>query len=116
MFRTVSGMGTICEQFVHIIHKVSKFTFDVVATTDQSTKKTFSLLTVCPLTKPIISVVSRFFEFTATIPVVKDLKIAVMDYDLIGRDDVIGETQIDLEQRVLSRYRAMCGCSKTYCK
>ncbi|KAL9983693.1 hypothetical protein ACROYT_G005909 [Oculina patagonica] len=61
-------------------------------------------------------VFGRMFEFTATIPVVKDLKIAVMDYDLIGRDDVIGETQIDLEQRMLSRYRAVCGCSKTYCK
>lgn len=56
------------------------------------------------------------FEFTASIPVVKDLKIAVMDYDLIGRDDLIGETQIDLEQRMLSRYFATCGCSKTYCK
>lgn len=56
------------------------------------------------------------FEFTATIPVVKDLKISVMDYDLIGRDDLIGETQIDLEQRMLSRHFAMCGCSKTYCK
>ena len=59
---------------------------------------------------------SRMFEFTASIPVVKDLKIAVMDYDLIGRDDLIGETQIDLEQRMLSRYFATCGFSKTYCK
>ena len=56
------------------------------------------------------------FEFTATIPVVKDLKIAVMDYDFMGRDDLIGETQIDLEQRMLSRHFAMCGCSETYCK
>nr|XP_058962380.1 myoferlin-like [Pocillopora verrucosa] len=61
-------------------------------------------------------VFGRLFEFTATVPLVKDLKIAVMDYDLIGRDDVIGETQIDLEQRLLSRYRASCGCSKSYCK
>jgi len=61
-------------------------------------------------------VFGRMFEFTASIPVVKDLKIAVMDYDLIGRDDLIGETQIDLEQRMLSRYFATCGCSKTYCK
>lgn len=60
--------------------------------------------------------VFRLFEFTATVPLVKDLKITVMDYDLIGRDDVIGETQIDLEQRLLSRYRASCGCSKSYCK
>lgn len=52
----------------------------------------------------------------ATVPVVKDLKITVMDYDIIGRDDVIGETTIDLEQRILSRYRATCGCSQSYCK
>lgn len=53
---------------------------------------------------------------TATIPIVKDLKITVMDYDLIGRDDVVGETEIDLEQRILSRYRATCGVSRSYCK
>ena len=53
---------------------------------------------------------------TATIPIEKDLKIAVKDYDIIGRDDVIGETTIDLEQRILSRYRATVGCAKSYCK
>lgn len=58
----------------------------------------------------------RLFEMNATVPIVKDLKITVMDYDIIGRDDVIGETTIDLEQRILSRYRATCGCSQSYCK
>ena len=58
----------------------------------------------------------RLFEMTAVIPNVKDLKIAVVDYDIIGRDDVIGETTIDLEQRVLSRHRATVGCAKFYSK
>lgn len=61
-------------------------------------------------------VFGRLFEMTATIPIEKDLKIAVKDYDIIGRDDVIGETTIDLEQRILSRYRATVGCAKSYCK
>lgn len=95
-----------------ITDKVPTITCDVVI---KYLKKCLQR-TEFPLTKPNISVVSRLFEFTATIPVVKDLKLTVMDYDLIGRDDVIGETQIDLEQRMLSRCRAMCGCAKTYCK
>ena len=53
---------------------------------------------------------------TAVIPIVKDLKIAVVDHDIIGRDDVIGETTIDLEQRVLTRYHATVGCAKFYSK
>ncbi|XP_015759469.1 PREDICTED: dysferlin-like [Acropora digitifera] len=61
-------------------------------------------------------VFGRLFEMTAVIPIVKDLKIAVVDYDIIGRDDVIGETTIDLEQRVLSRHRATVGCAKCYSK
>lgn len=63
---------------------------------------------------PFMSSYPRLFEMTAAIPIVKDLKIAVMDHDFIGRDDLIGETTIDLEQRVLSRYRATVGCAKFY--
>ncbi|XP_067038375.1 myoferlin-like isoform X1 [Acropora muricata] len=61
-------------------------------------------------------VFGRLFEMTAVIPIVKDLKIAVVDHDIIGRDDVIGETTIDLEQRVLSRFHATVGCAKFYSK
>jgi len=55
------------------------------------------------------------FELNATIPITKDLKISVMDYDLITRDDLIGETIVDLENRFLSRFRAGCGIPQTYC-
>lgn len=85
----------------YLIVTLGKQKFD-----DQDTYKPYTL-------NPVFG---RSFEFTATIPVVKDLKIAVMDYDLIGRDDIIGETQIDLEQRLLSQHRATCGCSRSYCK
>ena len=65
---------------------------------------------------PFMSSFPRLFEMTAVIPIVKDLKIAVVDSDIIGRDDVIGETTIDLEQRVLSRFHATVGCAKFYSK
>lgn len=56
------------------------------------------------------------FKFKAKIPIVKDLKIQVMDYDPLplDPDDPIGETVIDLEQRLLSSYHATCGLPKIY--
>lgn len=59
-------------------------------------------------------VFGKMFEFKAEIPKVKDLKIQVMDYDYLSRDDLIGETVIDLEQRLLSRFHAHCGLQRTY--
>ena len=38
-----------------------------------------------------------------------------MDYDLIGKDDKIGETVVDLENRFLSKFGAICGLPQTYC-
>lgn len=54
-------------------------------------------------------------EFKCILPLEKDLKITVKDYDLLTSDDVIGETTIDLENRYLSQYRATCGIPRTYC-
>ena len=54
------------------------------------------------------------YELTCKIPLAKDLKIIIKDRDVMGKDDVIGETVIDLEQRLLSRYRATCGLQKDY--
>ena len=56
----------------------------------------------------------RVFEFNACIPVVKDLKMKVMDYDLVSADDLIGETVIDLENRLLSLRHAIVGLPATY--
>jgi dysferlin len=54
------------------------------------------------------------FEFQARIPVVKDLKIKVIDYDMVSSDDLIGETVIDLENRLLSLGHAIAGLPSTY--
>ena len=54
------------------------------------------------------------FELKAMLPLDKDLKIQIKDYDLIGTDDVIGETTIDLENRFLTMYRATAGLPLTY--
>lgn len=57
----------------------------------------------------------KMFELTAHIPISKDLSITVMDYDLIGKDEKIGETVVDLENRFLSKFGAICGLPQTYC-
>ena len=44
----------------------------------------------------------------------KDLRLSLWDWDLIGSDDKIGETRIDLENRYLSKYKAWCGLPKSY--
>ena len=41
----------------------------------------------------------RLFEFETTIPGPSTLEIAIWDHDLIGRDELIGRTMIDLEDR-----------------
>lgn len=57
----------------------------------------------------------RMFELSCFMPHDKDLKIAVYDYDLLSRDEKVGETVIDLENRLLSRFRSSCGLPQTYC-
>ncbi|CAF4514045.1 unnamed protein product [Rotaria socialis] len=54
-------------------------------------------------------VFGRMFEVKTIIPTAKDLTIRVKDWDLLTSDDVIGQTTIDLENRLLSKYRATCG-------
>ncbi|KAI5627367.1 myoferlin, partial [Silurus asotus] len=55
------------------------------------------------------------FEMSCFLPQDKDLKISVYDFDLLTRDEKVGETVIDLENRFLSRFGSYCGLPQTYC-
>lgn len=42
------------------------------------------------------------------------LTVSIYDWDLVGTDDLIGETKIDLENRFYSKHRATCGVTSSY--
>ena len=56
------------------------------------------------------------FELPAVLPLDHKLNVRVMDYDLTSANDLIGETVIDLENRLMSRHRALCGLPATFAK
>lgn len=56
----------------------------------------------------------RCFELNGVFPHDHTLKIAVWDYDITTSDDLIGETEIDLEIRYFTKHRANCGIPGSY--
>uniref|UniRef100_A0A670YCV1 Fer-1 like family member 6 n=1 Tax=Pseudonaja textilis TaxID=8673 RepID=A0A670YCV1_PSETE len=64
--------------------------------------------------KQLNPIFGRSFEIQATFPKESLLSVLIYDYDLIGSDDLIGETKIDLENRFYSRHRATCGLQSQY--
>ncbi|XP_008284196.1 fer-1-like protein 6 [Stegastes partitus] len=64
--------------------------------------------------KQLNPVFGRSFEMQATFPRESLLSVLIYDFDLVGGDDLIGETRIDLENRFYSRHRATCGLPTEY--
>lgn len=56
----------------------------------------------------------RCFEFEAVVPFDTTVRVAVMDWDMLSGDDLIGETFIDIENRYYSKHRPSCGIQKNY--
>uniref|UniRef100_A0A9J8AXH0 Fer-1 like family member 4 n=1 Tax=Cyprinus carpio carpio TaxID=630221 RepID=A0A9J8AXH0_CYPCA len=66
--------------------------------------------------KQLNPVFGEVFELTVSFPLETELKLFVFDHDLVGSDDLIGETRVDLENRFYSRHRAGCGLALHYDK
>ncbi|XP_068680918.1 otoferlin-like isoform X2 [Montipora foliosa] len=66
------------------------------------------------VSKQLNPVFGRCFEFEAIIPMDSMLTVGVYDWDLVGSDDLIGETKVDLENRFYSRHRPTCGLQESY--
>ncbi|MEQ2263474.1 Fer-1-like protein 6, partial [Xenotaenia resolanae] len=64
--------------------------------------------------KQLNPVFGRSFEMQATFPQESLLSVLIYDFDLVGGDDLIGETRIDLENRFYSKHRATCGLPAEY--
>ncbi|XP_054711384.1 otoferlin-like [Uloborus diversus] len=66
------------------------------------------------VSKQLNPVFGKCFEFVANFPSDSILHVQVFDWDLVGSDDFIGETTIDLENRFYSKHRATCGLPRSY--
>ncbi|XP_005400490.1 PREDICTED: otoferlin isoform X5 [Chinchilla lanigera] len=66
------------------------------------------------ISKQLNPIFGKSFDIEASFPMESMLTVAVYDWDLVGTDDLIGETRIDLENRFYSKHRATCGIAQTY--
>ncbi|XP_037920162.1 otoferlin-like isoform X1 [Hermetia illucens] len=66
------------------------------------------------VSKQLNPIFGKCFEVEATFPQDSMLTVQILDWDLVGSDDLIGETKIDLENRFYSKHRATCGLAFRY--
>ncbi|XP_023341787.1 otoferlin, partial [Eurytemora carolleeae] len=66
------------------------------------------------ISKQLNPVFGKCFEIEASFPQDSMLSVQLYDWDLLGSDDLIGETRLDLENRFYSRHRATCGLATKY--
>ncbi|XP_047135991.1 otoferlin isoform X1 [Hydra vulgaris] len=66
------------------------------------------------VSKQLNPIFGRVFDIEAVIPMENMLTVSLYDYDMVGTDDLIGETKIDIENRLFSKHRPSCGLSTTY--
>nr|XP_005986843.1 PREDICTED: fer-1-like protein 4 [Latimeria chalumnae] len=64
--------------------------------------------------KQLNPVFGEVFELSVNFPLETELTVSVFDHDMMGSDDLIGETKIDLENRFYSNHRAICGLASQY--
>ncbi|KAK9679677.1 C2 domain [Popillia japonica] len=64
--------------------------------------------------KEVNPIFGRCFEFSGTFPFDTVVTIQVWDWDRNSNHDLIGETQIDLENRYYTKHRAHCGLPYEY--
>lgn len=66
------------------------------------------------ISKQLNPVFGKSFDVEATLPMDSTLTVSIYDWDLVGTDDLIGETKVDLENRFYSKHRATCGIARAY--
>ncbi|XP_048205354.1 fer-1-like protein 4 [Perognathus longimembris pacificus] len=64
--------------------------------------------------KQLNPIFGEVLELSISLPAKPELTVAVFDHDLVGSDDLIGETHVDLENRFYSHHRANCGLASQY--
>uniref|UniRef100_A0A674K2Y2 C2 domain-containing protein n=1 Tax=Terrapene triunguis TaxID=2587831 RepID=A0A674K2Y2_9SAUR len=64
--------------------------------------------------KQLHPVFGEVMELSISFPMESELTVSIFDHDLVGSDDLIGETKIDLENRFYSKHRANCGMASQY--
>ncbi|XP_061750148.1 otoferlin-like [Nerophis ophidion] len=66
------------------------------------------------ISKQLNPLFGKSFDLEVTFPMDSTLTVSIYDWDLVGTDDLIGETKLDLENRFYSKHRPTCGITCSY--